>query len=79
MRKPLNTIDRCFREAQRLVIARAKADREISRAYSIFAKLRPIFAPWMSDDQLVLVALAIWQARRQTIKECQLCQNARAQ
>lgn len=68
MKPTLNTIDRCFRDAQEILGAAENGGGRIAKTYSIFTSLQPILAESFFDDRLAIVALAIWKARAKSIK-----------
>ena len=65
----LNTIDRCFFDAQELLKASKNGTGGIAKTYAIFTDLQPILATSQNDSRLALLALAIWRARQQTNNE----------
>jgi len=66
MRDIINTIDRCFVDAQEILKASKNNVGGIAKTYAIFTDLQPILAASQSDSRLALLALAIWRARQQT-------------
>ena len=69
MSTSLNTIDRCFLDAQDILEASKNGGDGIAKTYSIFANLQPILTTTQCDSRVALLALAIWRTRRQTMKE----------
>ena len=65
----LNTIDRCFFDAQEILKASKNGSGGMAKTYAIFSDLQPILAASQDDSQLALLALAIWRARQQTNQE----------
>ena len=69
MSTSLNTIDRCFGDAQKILNASKNGNSGMAKTYAIFAELQPVLTASQTDSQLALLALAIWRSRQQRNKE----------
>lgn len=60
----VNTIDRCFDDAQAILNASKNGAGQVAKTYAIFTDLQPVFSASQNDSRLALLALAIWRSRK---------------
>ena len=65
----LNTIDRCFKEAQDLLVGTKSNPRTFSDTFHLFIRLQPIMTDTKCDNMVALLALAFWKTRSKVLRQ----------